>query len=82
VFAYPMLLLLFISAAFVPTESMSGIVRTFAEYQPMTPIIEAVRSLLMSEPVGNNAAIAVIWCLGILIASYAAAIKIYMHNIS
>lgn len=81
-FSYPMLLLLFISAAFVPTESMPGIVRTFAEYQPMTPIIEAVRALLMSTPVGNNAVIAVLWCLGILIAAYIAAIKIYKHKIS
>jgi ABC-2 type transport system permease protein len=81
-FSYPMLFLLFISAAFVPTDSMSGIVRTFAEYQPMTPIIEAVRSLLMGTSVGNNVVIAVIWCLGILIASYVAAIKIYKHKTS
>lgn len=81
-FSYPMLFLLFISAAFVPTDSMSGIVRTFAEYQPMTPIIESVRSLLMGEPVGMNALIAVIWCMGILIAFYFAALQIYKRKIS
>jgi ABC-2 type transport system permease protein len=75
-FSYPLLFLLFISAAFVPTASMAGIVRTFAEYQPMTPIIESVRSLLMGEPVGMNALIAVIWCIGILIAFYFAALQI------
>ncbi len=80
VFAYPMLGLLFISSSFVPTESMSGIVRAFAEHQPMTPIIEAVRSLLMNEPVGNNALIAVIWCAGILIAFYIAAMQIYKRK--
>jgi len=80
VFAYPMLILLFISAAFVPTESMPGIVRVFAEYQPMTPIIEAVRSLLIGEPVGNNALIAVMWCVSILIAAYVAAIQIYKRK--
>lgn len=82
VFAYPMLGLLFISSAFVPTESMSGIVRAFAEYQPMTPLIETVRSLLMNEPVGNNALISVIWCVGILIASYIAAMQIYKHKMA
>jgi ABC-2 type transport system permease protein len=80
VFAYPMLGLLFISSAFVPTESMPGIVRAFAENQPMTPLIEAVRSLLLNEPVGNNVLFAVIWFVGILIAFYIAAIQIYKHK--
>jgi ABC-2 type transport system permease protein len=79
-FSYPLLFLLFISAAFVPTASMAGIVRTFAEYQPMTPIIEAVRSLLMGTPVGNNAVMAVLWCLVILVAFYVAAIQIYKRK--
>ncbi len=48
----------------------------------MTPLIEAVRSLLMNEPVGNNALIAVIWCVGILIASYIAAMQIYNHKMA
>lgn len=80
VFAYPLLILLFISSAFVPAQSMSGIVRTFAEHQPMTPIIESVRSLLMNEPAGNNVWTAVLWCMGILIASYIAAMQIYKHK--
>jgi len=80
VFSYPLLGLLFISSAFAPTDSMPGIVRAFAEHQPMTPIIEAVRALLMNEPVGNNALIAVIWCLGILIAFYIAAMQIYKRK--
>lgn len=58
---------------------MPRIVRLFAENQPMTPIIETVRSLLLSESVGNNALIAVLWCVGILIASYIAAMQIYKH---
>ena len=80
VFAYPMLGLLFISSSFAPTGSMPGAVRAFAEHQPMTPIIETVRALMMNEPVGNNALIAVIWCVGILIAFYVAAIQIYKRK--
>ena len=80
VFSYPLLGLLFISSAFAPTESMPGVVRAFAEHQPMTPIIEAVRALLMNQPVGNNALIAVLWCLGILIAFYFAAMQIYKRK--
>ena len=79
-FSYPMMGLLFISSAFAPTESMPGIVRTFAEHQPMTAIITAVRALLMNENVGSNALIAVIWCMGILIAFYIAAMQIYKRK--
>lgn len=80
VFSYVLLLLLFISSAFAPTESMPGIVRTFAEIQPMTPIIEAIRSLLLNQPVGFHALSAVLWCAGILIVSYAAAMQIFRHK--
>ena len=58
------------------------VVCLFAENQPMTPIIETVRSLLISGSVGNNALIAALWCMGILIVSYIAAMRIYTHKVS
>ena len=45
-YSYLFLFLIFLSSAFVPIQSMHGIVRSFAENQPMTPIIETIRSLL------------------------------------
>lgn len=77
VFSYLLMAMLFISSAFAPTESMPGVVRAFAGHQPMTPVIEAVRSLLLNEPVGNNALLAVIWCFGFLVVFYVAAMQIY-----
>ncbi len=82
VFAYFVLLLLFISSAFAPTESMPRIVRAFAEHQPMTPLIETVRSLLLNKSVGNNALIAVLWCVGILIVAYIAAMQVYKRKMA
>lgn len=79
-FSYPLLGLLFISSAFAPTESMPGVVRAFAEHQPMTPIIEAVRCLLMNQPTGNSVLTAVIWCVGILIVFYVLATRIYKRK--
>lgn len=79
-FSYPLLGLLFISSAFAPTESMPGVVRAFAEHQPMTPIIEAVRGLLMNQPVGHSVLAAVIWCVGILIVFYVLAMLIYSRK--
>ena len=53
-FSYPLIFLPFISSAFVPTESMPGPVRAFAEHQPVTSIVNAIRALLSNQPVGNN----------------------------
>jgi ABC-2 type transport system permease protein len=68
----PMFLLLlpFLSSAFVPTSSMPAGLRWFAEYQPFTPVIETLRALLSGRPVGSNAVIAVAWCAGVTLVSY------------
>jgi ABC-2 type transport system permease protein len=76
-FSYPLIFLPFISSAFVPTETMPGIVRAFAENQPVTSIVDALRALLNSEPVGNGIWIALAWCVGITIVTYIFAIRAY-----
>lgn len=48
-YSYPLVFLPFISSAFVPTETMPKIVRVFAENQPVTSIVNAVRALYMKE---------------------------------
>lgn len=53
--------LTFASAAFAPTETMPTWLRLFAENQPVTHMIEAVRALMIGTPIGNHAWIAVIW---------------------
>src|SRR5215212_5827231 len=53
-FAYPLILLPFISSAFVPTDTMPGPVAWFAENQPVTSIVDTLRALLAQEPVGNH----------------------------
>ena len=80
VFSYILLFLLFISSAFAPTQTMPPAVRIFAENQPMTPIIEAIRSLLLGGSAGNNAITAILWCLGILIVTYIASVGIYKRK--
>lgn len=64
-FSYLLLMLLFVSSAFVPTDSMPTAVRIFAEHQPMTPIIQAVRDLMLDRPVGSDGWWAVGWCVAI-----------------
>lgn len=79
-FSYPIIFLPFISSAFVPTESMPGPVRAFAENQPVTSIVESIRALLSNQPVGNEIWIALAWCTGILLVAYFFAMRIYKKH--
>jgi ABC-2 type transport system permease protein len=79
-FSYPIIFLPFISSAFVPTETMPPGVRAFAENQPVTSIVEAIRFLLAGQPVSNDIWVALAWCLGILIAAYAFAMRAYKRK--
>lgn len=76
-FSYPIIFLPFISSAFVPTETMPKAVRMFAENQPVTPIVEAIRNLLAGNSVGNDIWIALAWCITIIVIAYILAMKIY-----
>lgn len=76
-FSYILLLLIFISSGFTPVDNMHPALRWFAENQPMTPIIETMRSLLTSGTAGDSAAVAIAWCVGLLIVSYTLALRVY-----
>jgi ABC-2 type transport system permease protein len=80
-FSYPLLFLPFISSAFVPTETMPGPVRAFAENQPVTSIVESIRALLSGQPVGNNIWVALAWCVGILLVAYVFAMRAYKKRV-
>ena len=80
-FSYPLIFLPFISSAFVPTATMPKVVRVFAENQPVTSIVETIRALLNSEPVGNDIWIALAWCVGIMVIAYLFAMKAYRSRI-
>jgi ABC-2 type transport system permease protein len=76
-FSYPLVLLPFISSAFVPTSTMPTVVRVFAENQPVTAIVNSIRSLLSQTPVGSDLWIALAWCVGIGVVAYYFATRIY-----
>ncbi|WUQ33138.1 ABC transporter permease (plasmid) [Streptomyces sp. NBC_00239] len=75
--AVPLIMLPFLSSAFVPAESMGAGVRQFAEYQPFTPIIETLRGLLAGNPSGGDAVAAVAWCVGIAVVGYVWAVSTF-----
>jgi ABC-2 type transport system permease protein len=79
-FSYILMLLIFISPSFVPTGSMTPLLRGFANNQPLTPIVETMRSLLISGTPGGKAWIALAWCVGILIVFYLASLRLYRNR--
>lgn len=81
-FSYPLIFLPFISSAFVPTATMPGPVRAFAQYQPVTPIVNTIRDLFAGTPVGGEVWIALAWCVGMLVVAYACAIMTYHRKIA
>jgi len=79
-FSYPLILLPFISSAFVPTATMPGPVRAFAEHQPVTSIVNAIRELYAQQPVSADIWVALAWCVGILVLAYVAAMAVYRRR--
>lgn len=81
-FSYPLIFLPFVSSAFVPTQSMPGPVRAFAENQPVTSIVNTLRDLFAEQHVGGDIWIALAWCAGLLVVAYGFAMTIYRRKIS
>ncbi|MEV0168079.1 ABC-2 type transport system permease protein [Nonomuraea fuscirosea] len=81
-FSYPLIFLPFLSSAFVPTDTMPTVLRVFADNQPVTSIVNAIRALFAGQPVGNDIWVALAWCVGILVVAYAFAMSTYRRKIS
>ncbi|MBV9804032.1 MAG: ABC transporter permease [Solirubrobacterales bacterium] len=71
-FTFVLMFLPYASSGFVPVHTMPAWLRGFAGHQPITPVTEALRGLLLGAPVGSNGWVALAWCAGILGASIVA----------
>ncbi len=80
-FSYPIVFLPFVSSAFVPTATMPGPVRWFAQHQPVTSIVNTIRALLERQPVGAEIWVALAWCVGILVLGYVFAMVAYRRRV-
>ncbi len=76
--SFPLLFpLVFASSAFVPTATMPGPLRAFAEHQPVTAVIDAVRALVLGGPTVSLVFTSVAWSLGILAVAAPLAVRRY-----
>ncbi len=68
------------SSAFVPVATMPSWLQGFAAHQPVTPVTETLRGLLLGTPVGNDPWIALVWCAGMLAVSMAASAALFRRR--
>jgi len=80
-FSYPLIFLPLVSSAFVPTATMPTPVRLFAEYQPVTPIVDSLRSLLSGQAPGSGVWVGLAWCAGIIVIGYGFALAAYRRRL-
>lgn len=69
--------LTFASAAFVPTDTMPKFLRLFAENQPVTHVIEAMRALMIGTPTNGHILMSVLWCVGITLVCVPIATRLF-----
>jgi ABC-2 type transport system permease protein/oleandomycin transport system permease protein len=74
--------LTFASSAFVEPERMTGWLRPFAENQPFTAIVDAVRGLFLGQPVGSKGWIALAWVTGLIVVFAPLAVRLYEKRTS
>lgn len=81
-FTFLIMFLPYASSAFVPVHTMPVWLRGFAAHEPITPITETLRGLLLGTPLGANAWVAIAWCAGILLVSIVASGALFARRIA
>jgi ABC-type multidrug transport system permease subunit len=74
--------LTFVSSAFVPTDTMAPALQAFAENQPLTHVMNAMRAWLVGTPMGDAALWAFVWSIGIIVISVPIAARLFRRHTS
>ncbi|MCL2409539.1 MAG: ABC transporter permease [Oscillospiraceae bacterium] len=80
--SFLMVIFVFLSSAFAPPDTLPTVLRVFARYQPLTPVIDAVRGLVLGTPLENEILIALVWCVGLTIVAFVGAVQIYKSKLT
>ncbi len=80
--------LTFVSSAYVPVESMPGWMQAFAEHQPLTYMVDAVRALtlgaraeaLLGHPAGYFVTRSLLWAAAIVVVFVPLAVARYRRS--
>lgn len=73
----------YLSSGFVPAEAMPRSLGIFAQYQPMTPMINAMRNALLGKPLEEKTLLsALLWCVGLTAVFYILSVKVFQKRLS
>lgn len=72
----------FLSSGFAPVETLPWALRIFAQHQPMTPVIDALRGLMHGTPLNGEIWLAVAWCVGIIVVAFLIAVQLYKNKLT
>ena len=76
------IILPYLSSGFVPTETLPKILRMFAEYQPMTPIINTMRNAFLGNALDVEMfIIALTWCIGLTVLFYIVSLVLFKKHL-
>jgi len=81
-FNFLLVIFTFLSSGFAPPDALPTALRIFATHQPMTPVIDSVRALMLGLPLGNEIWIALFWCVFITIAAFVIAVQLYKSKLT
>jgi ABC-2 type transport system permease protein len=79
-FTFTILFLPYVSSAFVPVDTMPDVLSSIAVWNPVTPVADTLRGLLLGTPIGSSGAQAVAWCLGLLAVGWFAAALLFRRK--
>jgi ABC-2 type transport system permease protein len=79
-FTFVIMFLPYASSAYLPINTMPSWIQGFARRQPITPVVETLRGLLLGAPVGTEPWVAIAWCGGILVVSIALSIVFFRRR--
>lgn len=77
----PLVFIPYVSSAFVPPATMPDVLRVFAENQPVTLVIDAVRNSFLGTAVGDTGWLAVLWWVGLTAAAIPLSGKIFRRKV-
>ena len=72
-----MAVLVFASSAFVPTQSMPNWLQAYADHQPVTATVDAMRALVLGGPTAGKVVTALVWSIGIVVVFAPLAVRRY-----
>lgn len=81
-FMFLIFILPYVSSGFAPTSTMHRSIQWFAQHQPMTPIVDSVRGLMLNVPPGQSLWIALAWCVGLTALTFVLAVQVYKRKMA